>query len=190
MKIKHEQERELISHYEKHPTYYSSVNSKRLPRILKRLGILGGFQKHDTILDLGCGDGRLCKYLSEQYGCTCIGIDYSSKRIERARQSCNENCTFHVGDINYFQDIIQVNQVEAVFMFEVLEHLVCPMQIVKQASSMSFRGLYGSVPVNMPYKAHLQVYETADQVESQLDCNVVFRDFDHFFIHTTQKIQS
>ena len=64
------------------------------------------------------------------------------------------------------------------------------MQIVKQASSMSFRGLYGSVPVNMPYKAHLQVYETADQVESQLDCNVVFRDFDHFFIHTTQKIQS
>ena len=54
--------------------------------IIKRLPKLD----HIKALDLGCGPGFASMVLAE-YGCEVIGIDYSKKMIEVAKQVAKEN---------------------------------------------------------------------------------------------------
>jgi SAM-dependent methyltransferase len=57
-----------------------------------------GLQEHDVLLDIGCGDGRVCVAATKLTGCAAIGIDVSPPCISMARQIANEqaiNATFY-----------------------------------------------------------------------------------------------
>ena len=83
MKSKYKQENDLIEHYESHPQYYSPVEDESyFFNCLKRFNI--DIESANHILDIGCGDGRISRYISEHIKYT--GVDYSPTRINIANE--------------------------------------------------------------------------------------------------------
>lgn len=75
---------------------YSDTNIVAYYDYLTQLGLFSYektlFQKfiknNDKILDIGCGCGRICKYLENT--CNVTGIDYSSEMINKAKQNTSK----------------------------------------------------------------------------------------------------
>lgn len=70
------------------------------------------------LLDVGCGDGRLCHELSGK-GAELMGVDYSAQAIAFARAFCPK-CRFDICDLtnlSYQEDF------DIITMLEVLEHI-------------------------------------------------------------------
>ena len=55
--------------------------------VLKRLAESGFICKENHVLDLGCGKGRVCFFLSCECGCRTTGIDLSEKLISAANEN-------------------------------------------------------------------------------------------------------
>ena len=64
--------------YPYEPTPYS---------VLERLANSGLIRKENTLLDYGCGKGRVDFFLSYQTRCHSIGIDYDERIYEKAIQN-------------------------------------------------------------------------------------------------------
>ena len=62
--------------YPYEPTPYS---------VLERLGNSGEIGKKNTVLDYGCGKGRVDFFLSYQTGCNSIGIEYNERMRQLSR---------------------------------------------------------------------------------------------------------
>lgn len=52
--------------------------------VLERLAFSGYITKKNTLVDYGCGKGRVDFFLSYQTGCHSIGIDFNERLINRA----------------------------------------------------------------------------------------------------------
>ena len=55
--------------------------------VLERLANSGYFTKRNTLLDYGCGKGRVDFFLASQTKCRAIGIEYNPRLYERALQN-------------------------------------------------------------------------------------------------------
>ncbi len=53
--------------------------------VVDRMLTLAKVQRGDTVLDLGCGDGRIPIRAAQKFGARGIGVDIDPKLIERAR---------------------------------------------------------------------------------------------------------
>lgn len=62
-------------HYPYEPTPYS---------VLERLANTGIIRKNNTLLDYGCGKGRVDFFLSYQTRCTSVGVEYDERIYNKA----------------------------------------------------------------------------------------------------------
>lgn len=179
---KYAKEAALVAHYDSHPDYYSPAPGV-VPKLCEMLEFeLTGRRR---ALDVGCGDGRLSLWLAQQYGMRVTGVDYSRVRIQSAlNHAARQNlaCEFLCSDLHAFLDE-SPGQFDLVALFEVLEHLENPESVVSRC-----RGLLGpdgvvlgSLPINMPYEAHLQVFETIDDVIRRFHPHRIARDERHWY---------
>jgi SAM-dependent methyltransferase len=53
--------------------------------VVSELVSLAHLSSSDTILDLGCGDGRVCIHATLHHGCRSWGVDIDSKEVEKFR---------------------------------------------------------------------------------------------------------
>ena len=65
-------------HYRYEPTPY---------RVLERLADSGLIGKGDTVLDYGCGKGRVCFFLAQRTGARAIGIEYDARIYQSALEN-------------------------------------------------------------------------------------------------------
>lgn len=140
-------EQELQSHYDKHLDYASVDHETILHQF---------YNNGDFLLDIGCGDGRLAKYIpTNRY----LGFDYSRQRIEKAYRTF-PNHVFICQTWQKFQSEISY---DIVYCAEVLEHLDDPKACVEKFKKYVKQIFIATVPVNMPYVAHQHVYTTANE---------------------------
>lgn len=159
-----DKEQQLIKHYDSNPKYYSPVNEYLANLLTLRPG--------ERLLDLGCGDGRLCQFIPDSVAY--VGVDISQVRINIASQRY-PNRTFVCWDI---YDFLNNNlQFDTVAAFEILEHLADPQTVVDKCKTIS-RKIVASVPRSMPYEAHLQVYDEPPE----LGFDKVFEKNGHFIM--------
>ncbi len=179
---KYPRERDLIPHYEAHPQYYSPV-----PRVMSALIQafpldMGAIR---TVLDVGCGDGRLSLWLAQHYEIAATGVDYSPTRVAKATATLgasNLPCTFVCQDLHrYLEDCGATYDLIAAF--EVLEHLETPSEVVRRCRDLltDNGSVVGSVPKNMAYVAHLQVFKDVGEVRRRLSPNRIFKDESHWY---------
>lgn len=152
----------LIPHYDANPTnYHTPLNeSGAFIEICQTVGVI--VEPGDRVLDLGCGDGRLLDHLpAEVLYC---GVDYSTERIRAARERYPGR-TFVEGDV-YLAGRLPFAWADLVVAVEVLEHLEYPDVLVRDLLPRLADGgmIVGTVPKNMPYETHLQVYRTPQDV--------------------------
>lgn len=166
------QERDLIAHYEAHPQYYSPAGSRHWVRLLEEFA----GTEYDTVLDIGCGDGRLGDHLPK-FAVT--GVDVSPTRIGIAR-TARPWGDWHCADLYQWLEECEESYDLAVAV-EVLEHLDDPLRVIDAALRLA-PVLVGSVPVNMPYEAHLQVYENEDALNRELQPEAVLELGQHWLV--------
>jgi cyclopropane fatty-acyl-phospholipid synthase-like methyltransferase len=74
------------------------------PGIVEAMLELAEVTNHDTVYDLGCGDGRIVILAAQKYGARGVGIDINPERIEEARANAGsagvtEHVDFQVRDL-------------------------------------------------------------------------------------------
>jgi len=167
----HAREQDLRAHYNKNPKYYSPLQSDDYFR--RMFDTLDVEPDTSRVLDLGCGDGRLLKHIEPELY---LGVDYSSERVALAREKwgsrflCRDLYTYLESTPDRFTLAVAV---------EILEHLEEPRRVVEGALVVAPM-LIGTVPVNKPYVAHLQVYGTPDDVYRELGPDEVVGLDGHF----------
>ncbi len=185
MKVRHQREKDLMPHYEAHPTYYSfAENTKVMTEVFKALG--RNLNETKSILDVGCGSGGLAKVFATESSAKYVGVDYCNVRVNIAKISNIPNSEFHLNDVYEFleEQIRLGNKYDTITIFEVLEHLEQPELIIQMAKSLltGNGSIIASVPHNMPYVAHLQVYENELDVKKKLNPErILFADGKHYF---------
>lgn len=164
MTSRYPREEALKSHYAANLTYYSS----NIQQMLANIGYTD-LPDVTSILDVGCGDGRACAALAKLAPAAAIvGIDYCEGRILLARQSIGESdrMKFVHADIHDFVDECLKNNThyDLVICNEVLEHLEDPRALLDKLQKVT-KWVVGSLPINLPYKAHLVVYPTISAIK-------------------------
>lgn len=174
--MRHSEEAALIPHYEKHVEYHSTITDNSVRRIYEMFSEHVDFAVNGSpsFLDLGCGTGKWLRFLvNEIPNSIGLGVDCSRNRIQKAISEGSNRINYYVGDINDIVRTAPPSQVASAF--ETFEHLVDPLQVIRDLSHRS-QWLVGSVPLNHAYKAHLQVYESVEDVTERLGVNVISSD--------------
>ena len=87
--------------------------------VLQELANSGYINKKDTIIDYGCGKGRVCFYLAYALKCKMIGLDYDERLYNRALE--NLDSSIIKGRVSFVNDnasLYQINDhIDAVYFF-------------------------------------------------------------------------
>lgn len=157
----YKREKDLLDHYNNNVNY-ASVNIEKFFNLFDKIDF-----ENKKILDLGCGDGRFCKYLKTKLKANPFGIDFSKNRIDKARKQNLGINYFCIDCYKYAEEysVAKWGKFDLVLMTEVIEHLENPARLSLALSRIS-NAIFGSVPLNFPYIAHLQVFENKEQFKA------------------------
>ena len=104
-----------------------------------------------SVLDVGCGDGELFEYANATVAnLDWHGIDVSPAAIEKSRRK-GMQCT--VSDITSSAFLGDTSVFDYLVISEVLEHIMCPEQVIEHCLKKFRRGLIVTLP-NIAYYKH------------------------------------
>jgi len=127
----------------------------------------------DTILDIGCGDGRITNELSLKYNITSMDINYEAlKYVNKSKIIASiEQIPFHN------------NSFDLVLSTEVIEHL--PDHLFRRAIIDIERVSKRYIVISVPYKENLYASMTRCNI-----CGKVFHEYMHFQSFTRKRLES
>jgi len=164
----YEKEQALLEHYNKHPNGGTTIRDKQLLRIAFDLA---GIQPEegDLVLDLGCASGVMANNVSEMYKVNVVGVDSASSRIAIGKKD-RPDIDYVCMDIHEFLDTTNLT-FDYIMLFDTIEHMYKPEALIANAKEVLKEGgsIISKTPLNFPYEAHLQVYETKAEFDEQLD---------------------
>lgn len=139
----------------RYPTYRVADESYNEYWIQRGMGSLNSFQKYradfilkfahdnDSILDIGCGDGRTLVYLKgRNANLRLSGIDSAQKALEVARGRGLDVTQGDLRDLSAFDDRVA----DYIILFEVLEHMVDSEKLLAWAHDHARKAVIFSVP--------------------------------------------
>lgn len=117
--------------------YFTSKLEQRDALVKKYLSHLEGQLK--TMIDVGCGEGYALSYFRNR-GWTVKGIDFSSDGVRSKNPSCLD--VLAEGDIFSLlkAEIKACNTYDLVWLQNVLEHVIDPLDLLKQLRTLVKRG--------------------------------------------------
>ncbi|MCR8645166.1 class I SAM-dependent methyltransferase [Paenibacillus sp. N1-5-1-14] len=98
-----------------------------VPRYSVVSGIAQAFHESAAILDLGCGQGMIMKYV-HQYG-HYVGVDFSEEALKLARHPTSDRCTFIQSDLEYFTP---EEQFDLIIFNEILYYFDHPLDLLER----------------------------------------------------------
>ena len=96
-----------------------------------------------TVLDVGCGDGGVLLYMKKKKDFKAIGADISNIVLDFLDSKGVEVVKF---DINDFDTIKNLPEVDYVMILEVLEHMPNPEKFLNMISKKAKKAIYFSFP--------------------------------------------
>jgi methionine biosynthesis protein MetW len=112
--------------------------------------ILKLIEKNSSVIDMGCGDGAILFYLKEKAGIDGIGVDISSKILNKANKIGIKTIEM---DINNIESLKKLPEVDYILGLEILEHMPNPEKFIYAIKDKAKRGLIFSFP-NSGYYTH------------------------------------
>jgi SAM-dependent methyltransferase len=103
------------------------------------------------VLEVGCGEGRLGALLKRR-GCRVAGLELVPEAAERARERLDEVAT---ADVEADGFPFSPGSFDAVIFADVLEHLVDPWRVLREAAALLVPG--GAVVASIPNVQNLDV---------------------------------
>lgn len=113
-----------------------------------------------TVLDIGCSQGLIGKYLKEELDCKVYGIEIDEKAAEYARKTnCYEEVfSFNISIENekkYIDFFKRKQKYDYIIFADVLEHLIYPADVLINFSKLLNRN--GYIIVSLPNIAHYDI---------------------------------
>lgn len=116
----------------------NSFQKKRAEFLIREI------DKNDSILDIGCGDGRILVYLKEKgHQGEMLGVDSSDYVLSKAKSRGVAAIKKDIRDVKQLSDL---GVFGVVILFEVLEHMVNAEELLAWAYSHSRKAVIFSVP--------------------------------------------
>jgi len=117
--------------------------------------VLNFIAPHEEILELGCGNGLLARYLMDNGRIYCNGVDFSSVAIEMAKKNNpNNQNKFSVKDVRNIKRIPKHFTVLSLETFEHLENEIELLQVIDKGAKIVF-----SVP-DFSCEAHQRYFKS------------------------------
>ncbi|MEK6756854.1 MAG: class I SAM-dependent methyltransferase [Bacteroidota bacterium] len=125
------------------PTDYETAAMKGSVKFPEILGWIKKFKPSGEFFEVGCGMGYFLDYARNE-GYTVSGIEYA----ELGAQSCREKFGLDVIRSSFEDFPAQPDRFDVVFMGDVLEHFIQPLEMLKKAHTMLRQS--GIVAVEVP----------------------------------------
>jgi glycosyltransferase 2 family protein len=103
-------------------------------------------EKHDVIIDIGCGSGVQLKEIGETGYSLAIGIDINLNAIRFARERSIPNTEFIIADAQYLP--IKSSSADKIICAEIIEHLKHPQNLVNEITRVLKHG--GVIVITTP----------------------------------------
>ena len=105
---------------------YGNSNKLDLPILA-----VSNIQEGETILDIGCGEGRFLNLLSEKYkNITLYGLDISAEMIKIAREPSVKNTNYIIGESEAIP--LPVGSIDTIFCLNSFHHFPNPTESFKE----------------------------------------------------------
>lgn len=117
--------------------YSSSWQQQRGDWIVERI------EEGSTVLDIGCGDGGVLLYMKKKKDFIAVGADISDIVLNFLDSKGIEVVKF---DINDFNSIELLPEVDHIMMLEVLEHMPNPEKFLNKISKKATKSIFFSFP--------------------------------------------
>ena len=150
--------------------------------VLERLANSGCLKKGNTLLDYGCGKGRVDFFLSWQTRCSAIGIEYDERIYEKAvknkeKSSVSGRVTFESADAGVFP---VPETVDRIYFFNPFS-----LEILQKAVSRILESYY-TAPRKIllffyyPSDEYISYLMTVDELTfyDEIDCTDLFQEQD------------
>ena len=170
-------EESLPDHFDKddvNPYAVSNCLSPYVPACSKKISAFMTFARihgDDVLLDIGCGDGRVCVAAAKLTGCRTIGLDVSPPCIDRAKELAEEECV--TNRCQFFQADATVDPEELLSgkrycyqSINVLYALLSPMSHVNRIVGTCFGFAYGDQSLAL-YISHLAASARSATIETR-----------------------
>lgn len=153
------------------------------------LDILRSYDRPDTLLDIGCGNGHLLKHLSthwptsKRYDMEFWGLDFSPVAIDLASQSVPD-ANFVLSDI---QNMGMSSYFDMITCVGVAEHFIDPLDGLRQCRKMLKKNgaMYLEVPNCLVYRSNKgcgEGYFRINQGSKQLEWHLLRETWEYLII--------
>ena len=115
---------------------------------VKVINIVG---KNKKVLEIGCATGQVARRLAEN-GCEVVGVELSEESARVAEGYCK---SVIVADVSEIDDLNYSKYFDFILFMDVLEHLECPLEVLKRLKSCLKDS--GSVIVSLPNVANWMI---------------------------------
>lgn len=105
--------------------------------------IVNRIEEGSTVLDIGCGDGGVLLYMKKKKDFKAVGADISDIVLDFLDSKGVEVVKF---DINDFNSIALLPEVDYVMILEVLEHMSNPEKFLNMISKKAKKAVFFSFP--------------------------------------------
>lgn len=119
--------------------------------------ILNHIKPYSRVLEIGCGWGKMTKYLKENLNCQICIIEVDEEIVEKALPYCNKSYIGKIeGDVekNIWFDKIN-KKFDYIILADVLEHLINPEEVLNKCSKLLDKN--GKIWISIPNIGHNSV---------------------------------
>ncbi len=104
-----------------------NLKQNKLPKFGSLSSIIEEIKPEEKVLDVGCSDGYLAKYLphNEVYG-----IDYNPVAIQKAKQICKVAKVADLNKISKEMPVLFDEKFDVIVFADILEHLLFPENVL------------------------------------------------------------
>lgn len=141
---------DISNYYKSHPHMVCGVLTSGFFDINEKKQIVNQFLGSidgKSVIDIGCGDGKLCEILNEMGVGKYVGFDVSSDLIKLAQKKFPQY-EFYAHDMHNFSTHLQGGMFDIAFMLDVWEHSINPNLAIMEAKYMLKKG--GQMMVSIP----------------------------------------
>ncbi len=141
--------------------------------------ILNKIKKGSKVLEFGCAEGRMTRYMKEELGCEVYICEYNREAFEKARNYASDGiCT----DIMKFEwcDKFAGMSFDHILFADVLEHLTDPVSVLERAGEMLASG--GKIIASLPNVTHNDIIlKATDEHFDYMDTGLLDDTHIHFW---------